>query len=234
MLLNCGVGEDSWESFGLQGDRSWVFIGRTDVQAETPVLWPPEAKIWLIWEDPDAGKDWGQEEKGTTEDEMVGWHHQLDGFGLGGLRELVMEREAWHVAVHGVTNGHDWVTELNWSSHYTTGLTVKICVLIVPHFRFQSFLSEEPSALTFMLKFFLSSMWCNGKKSACQCRRRKRHGLIIGLRRPPGGGNGNPLQNSCLGNLTDHGAWQATVYGVPKSWTLLRTHTHKMIIWRKS
>ena len=62
-----------------KGDQFWVFIGRTDVEAETPVLWSPDAKSWLIWKDPDAGKDWGQEEKGTTEDEMAGWHQQLSG-----------------------------------------------------------------------------------------------------------------------------------------------------------
>ena len=85
MLLNCGVGEDSWESFGLQdqtnlkGSQSWIFIGRTDVESKTPILWPPDAKNCLIVKDPYAGKDWRQEEKGTTEDEMVGWHHWLDG-----------------------------------------------------------------------------------------------------------------------------------------------------------
>ena len=62
-----------------KGDQSWVFTGGTDVEAETPVLWPPDAKNWLIWKDPDAGKDWRQKEKGTTEDEMVGWHHWLNG-----------------------------------------------------------------------------------------------------------------------------------------------------------
>ena len=62
-----------------KGNQSWIFIGRIDVEAETPILWPPDAKNWLIWKDPDAGKDWRQEEKGTTEDEMVGWHHWLDG-----------------------------------------------------------------------------------------------------------------------------------------------------------
>ena len=66
-----------------KGDQCWVFIGRTDVEAETPILWPPDSKSWLIGKDPDAGKDWGQEEKGTTEDEMVGWHHRLDGHGFG-------------------------------------------------------------------------------------------------------------------------------------------------------
>ena len=66
-----------------KGDQSWVFIGRTDAKAETPVLWPPDVKSWLIGKDPDAGKDWGHEEKGTTEDEMVGWHHRLNGHGFG-------------------------------------------------------------------------------------------------------------------------------------------------------
>ena len=62
-----------------KGDQSRIPIGRTDVEAETPILWPPDSKSWLIWKDPDAGKDWRQEEKGTTEDEMVGWHHRLNG-----------------------------------------------------------------------------------------------------------------------------------------------------------
>ena len=87
MLLNCGVGEDFWESLGLQGDptihpkgdQPWVFFGRTDAKAETLVLWPPHAKSWLIGKDSDAGRDWGQEEKGMTEDEMAGWDHRLDG-----------------------------------------------------------------------------------------------------------------------------------------------------------
>ena len=78
MLLNCSVGEDSWESLGLQGDptihpkgdQSWVFTGTSDVEAETPVLWPPYVKSWLIRKDPDAGKDWRQKEKGMTEDEF--------------------------------------------------------------------------------------------------------------------------------------------------------------------
>ena len=66
-----------------KGDQSCMFIGRTHAEAETPILWPPHAKSWLIGEDPDAGRDWGQEEKGTTEDEMAGWHHRLDGHGFG-------------------------------------------------------------------------------------------------------------------------------------------------------
>ena len=90
MLLNCGVGEDFWESLWNckeiqpvhpKGNQSWIFIGRTD--AETLILWPPDAKNWLLGKDPDAGRDWRQEEKGTTEDEMVGWHHWLNGHVFG-------------------------------------------------------------------------------------------------------------------------------------------------------
>ena len=66
-----------------KGDQSWVFIGRTDVEAETPILWPPRVKSWLIGKDPDAGKDWGHEEKWMIEDEMVGWHHWFNGHGFG-------------------------------------------------------------------------------------------------------------------------------------------------------
>ena len=66
-----------------KGNQSWLFIGRTDAKAETPVLWPPDVRSWFIWKDPDDGKEWGQEEKGTTEDEMVGWHHLLDRHGFG-------------------------------------------------------------------------------------------------------------------------------------------------------
>ena len=73
--LNCKV----IQPVHPKGDQSWMFIGRTDIEAETPILWPPDAKSWLIWKDPDAGKDWRQEEKGTTEDEMVGWHQWLSG-----------------------------------------------------------------------------------------------------------------------------------------------------------
>ena len=66
-----------------KGDQSWVFFGRNDVKAETPILWPPHEKSWLIGKDSDAGRDWGQEEKGTTEDEMAGWHHRLNGHEFG-------------------------------------------------------------------------------------------------------------------------------------------------------
>ena len=99
-----------------KGDQSWIFIGRTDTEVETPILWSPDAKSWLTRKDPDAGKDWGQEEKGTTEDEMTRWHQ--------GQRTWVWvnSRSWWWAGRPGVLQsmrsqrvGHDWVTELNWT-----------------------------------------------------------------------------------------------------------------------
>ena len=104
-----------------KGDQFWIFIGRTDAEAETPILWLPDVKNWLIGKDPDAGKDWRQVEKGTTQDKMIGWHHRLNGCefeltpgvggGQGGLRAAVH--------IHRVTKSWtqllDW-TELNWDS----------------------------------------------------------------------------------------------------------------------
>ena len=124
MHLNCGVGEDSWESLGLQGDPTspfWrrsvlVFFERNDAKAETPILWPPHAKNWLIGTDPDAGRDWGQEEKGTTEDDMAGWRHQIDGHefewtpGVGDGQGGLACCDSWGHRVR-----HDWATELNWT-----------------------------------------------------------------------------------------------------------------------
>ena len=100
-----------------KGDQSWVFIGRTDAEAETPILWPPHAKSLLIGKDPDAGRDWGQEEE-TTEDEMAGWQHWLDGHEFEWTRELVMDREAWRATIHRVAKSWTWLsdwTELRWS-----------------------------------------------------------------------------------------------------------------------
>ena len=121
ILLKCDV-EDSWESLGLQGDQTdnpkgnqpWIFIGRTDDEDEAPKRWSPDEKSWLTGKDPDAGKDWGQEAKGTTEDEMFGQHHQSvdmsfeqalgDGEGQGSL----------YAAVHVVTNSQIQLS--NWTT----------------------------------------------------------------------------------------------------------------------
>ena len=122
MFLNYGAREDSWESLGLQGDQisqykgnqPWIFIGRADAEAEAAILWPPDAKSRLIGKDPDAGKDWGQEEKGATEDKIIGWHHQLNGHefeqapGDSGGRESVVCFSPWNCRV-----GHDLATDNN-------------------------------------------------------------------------------------------------------------------------
>ena len=98
-----------------KGDQSWVFIGRTHVEAETPVLWPPDSKSWLIWKDPDAGKDWGQEEKGMTEDEMVWWHHWLDRHGFGWSLG-VGDEQGGLVCCSSWVRKESYVTEqLNWT-----------------------------------------------------------------------------------------------------------------------
>ena len=100
------------QSIHPKGNQSWIFIGRTN--AEAPVLWSLGMKSQLTERDPDAGKDWGQEEKGTTEDEVVGWHHQLSGHEFEQALEIVKDREAWCAAVHGVPNSQtqlsDWTT----------------------------------------------------------------------------------------------------------------------------
>ena len=110
-----------------KGDQSWVFIGRTDAEAEIPILWPPHVKSWIIWKDPDVGKDWRQEEKGTTEDEMVGWHHRLNDMSLSRLQELVMDRQAWRAAVHGVTKSQTGLSDSTELIFHLHSLPLRSC-----------------------------------------------------------------------------------------------------------
>ena len=133
-----------------KGNQSWIFIGRTDGEAETPILWPPDAKNWLIGKDPEAGKDWGQEEKGTTETEIVEWRHQLDEHEYEqapGVSDELGSLACW---IHGVpksqtrlSNWTDWIFLLNYS---IMGFLVLMC-------------------------------WCSGEESACQYRRCQKHGF---------------------------------------------------------
>ena len=102
-------------------DQSWVFIGRTDAEAETPKLWPPHEKSWLTGKDSDAGRAWGQEDKGTTENKMAEWYHQLNGResewtpGVGDGQEGLACCDSW-----GRRVGHDWATETNWTEQLST------------------------------------------------------------------------------------------------------------------
>ena len=119
MLSNGGAGEDSWGSLGQKeikpvipkGDQTWIFIGRTYAEAEAHILWPLDVKSWLIGKDPDPGKDWRQKGKGMTEDEMVGWHHQPNGYEFEQTLRDGEGQESWHATVHEVSESQTWLRD---------------------------------------------------------------------------------------------------------------------------
>ena len=134
----------------FKGNQPWIFIGRIDAEDETPVDWLPDEKSRLTGKDPDAEKDWGQKEKGETEDEMVGWHHWLSGHELSKLQEMVKDRKAWCAAVHGVTKNRIWFSD--WT-------TTVCCNEYIMTFKVWWKLIHLPSWTYLVLHQFLSCPW---------------------------------------------------------------------------
>ena len=131
-----------------KGDQAWVFIGRTDAEAETPILWPPHAKSWLIGKDLDAGKDWGREEKGMTEDEMAGWHHQLDGHGFGWTPGVGDGQGGLECCSPWGRKESDTTEQLNWT---------KLIFLLWWSLFLNVYLNFCPTWFSFSLKNFFNS-----------------------------------------------------------------------------
>ena len=113
-----------------KGNQPWIFNGRTDAETEALILWPPDGKSWLTRKDPDAGKDWGQEEKEATEGGMVEWHHQLSGHEFEQPPEIVKDRESWHAAIHVVAKSYIllrvWTTTTTTGTFYWHNLLISI------------------------------------------------------------------------------------------------------------
>ena len=147
------------------GNQSWIFIGRTDAEAETPILWTPDVKNCLIWKDPDAGKDGRQEEKGTTEDEMVGWHHWLNGhefeytLGVGGGQRGHGISKSW-------TQLSDW-TELNWMI-FLFKFFDKPLYCFLPYSYITTTITHGSSFFTSFLILIFCFVFCNGYPNRCE------------------------------------------------------------------
>ena len=148
----------------FKGDQSWVFFERNDAKAEIPVLWPPHAKSWLIGKDSDAGRDWGQEEKGTTEDEMAGWHHRLNGLefewtpGVGDGQGGLVCYSSWGRKESDMTEWLNWTDVIQWYfSTSFSNLTPKNtdCFFFCVSFYFR---------MVQILSGHFYSLWTNGNK----------------------------------------------------------------------
>ena len=137
------------QPFDSKGDKSWVFFGRTDAEAETPVLWLPHTKSWLIGKDCDAGRDWGQEQKGMTEDEMAGWYHRLDGCEFEWIPGVGDGQEAWPAAIYGVTKSRTWLSD--WSDLIWSRLVITFLPrskrLLISWLQSQSAVTLEPQKI---------------------------------------------------------------------------------------
>ena len=163
-----------------KGDQSEVFIGRTEAEAETPILWPPHAKSWLIGKDPDAGRDWGQGEKGTTEDEIAGWHHRLDGhefewtLGVGDGQGGLACCDSWGRKESDTTERLNW-TEMKWDNHgWITSTVINSRIELVfsfpeKHGQMQEsrFLLRRKSGKWVNKTCLLERIWKRKKKGIC-------------------------------------------------------------------
>ena len=160
-----------------KGDQTWLFIGRTDVEAETPVLWPPDVKSWLIGKDSDAGKDWRREKKGMTEDEMVGWHHRLNGHGFGWTPGVGDGQGGLACGSLWSRQESDTTERLNWTDLLCTSTFLLLCSLTLLSFFLLKFLmnfkisplSNLPWHSSLFWELDASEFWLANSNSAADC-----------------------------------------------------------------
>ena len=193
-----------------KGNQPWLFIGRTDAEAEAPILWAPDVKSLVIRRDLDAGKDWRQEEKGTTEDEMVGWHHWFNGHGFEQvLGDCEGQGSLACCNSWGRKVGHNLVTE--HQQQYFTTKEVQKGTYVYGINKYYS-LSRASQVALVVKNLPADALGIDV-------------GSVSGLGRFPGEGHCNPLQYSCLKNSMDKGAWHVVVHGVAKTWKWLGNWT---------